>query len=107
KDYSFEIFNEEVLFYSCHNTTTALSQTYSRIDSNLFKLYEENDLRKLTYFRTDIDNSKVFKGSYSGSNILFNGLSTSEVILNRAECLARLNKKEEASGQMNYFLAHR
>lgn len=107
KDYSFEIFNEEVLFYSCHNTTTALSQTYSRIDSNLFKLYEENDLRKLTYFRTDIDNSKVFKGSYSGSNILFNGLSTSEVILNRAECLARLNKKEEARGQMNYFLAHR
>lgn len=107
KVYSFDLFNEEILFYSAHIASTALSQTYSRIDSNLYDLYEENDLRKFTYFRADIDDSKVFKGSYSGSNILFNGLSTSEVILNRAECLARLNKKEEAKGQMDYFLAYR
>lgn len=105
--YPFTLFNDEVLFHSCHIATSALSQQNARIDSNLFSLYQENDLRRLTYFSSDADDKKVFKGSYTGSNILFNGLTTAEVILNRAESLVRLSRENDAKEQIDSFLSHR
>ncbi|MFE2861773.1 RagB/SusD family nutrient uptake outer membrane protein [Sphingobacterium multivorum] len=103
--FPFSLFNKETTFYM-ELKPTILSNSYSNIDSVLYRSYDSNDLRKQGYFKV-LNNVINFKGQYSGSTLLFGGAATDEMYLMRAECLARAGKLVEAQADLNKLLATR
>lgn len=106
----FEIFNPEVIFHA--RMTTAYAMTVASlvlIDSNLYKLYDDDDLRRHVFFTESVRAGGLgFKGSYSGvTTALFSGLATDEVHLIRAECFARAGKLLPALQDLNDLLRKR
>lgn len=105
----FTPFNEEVIFSSNLNTFLVLimSLNYCLINPNLYNQYDANDLRKGVYFR-QTGTRYAFKGSfnatYSGN---FAGLATDEVLLTRAECLARTGNISGAMKDLNDLMIKR
>lgn len=100
--------NPEVLF-SCKMTDIVggpLWTTRERTDSTLYASYQDADLRKTVFFRS-VAGGMSFKGSYENNSFLFAGIATDEVLLNRAECLARMGMVEEAMEDLHYLLEHR
>jgi tetratricopeptide (TPR) repeat protein len=105
----FTKFNEEVIFYSAVGlyALSTVHPYYARIDSNLYHSYLDNDLRKEAFFIPVSDGSK-FKGMYSdNANQMFTGIATDEMLLDRAECEARLGKTPEAMADLNRLLEKR
>ncbi|GAB3025343.1 RagB/SusD family nutrient uptake outer membrane protein [Niabella terrae] len=95
----FPQFNKEILFYSANNTAAVY---FSRpdiaiIDSNLYKMYAEDDLRKKGFFYADLDGYLHYKGMYT-DNIYspFTGITTAEVYLMLAESMARIGMGDDA-----------
>lgn len=80
--------------------------TLGRTDSDLFKLYEDNDLRKTLFFRMNVDGKPNYRGSYRGGQ-LFTATATDEILLIKAECGARLEKLSIANSALNLLLANR
>lgn len=94
--------NPEILYYTLGNTAfTSSAGTF--VDSSLYGLYSDSDLRKKIYFNSSLN----YKGSYTGGTTPFVGLATDEVYLIKAECQARLGKVDEALEVLNYFLSKR
>ncbi|MBI1782729.1 MAG: RagB/SusD family nutrient uptake outer membrane protein [Sphingobacteriales bacterium] len=102
-DFPFSRFNPEVI-YSC-GTGSPSSVYYGYTDTVLIKSYDENDWRRTLYFAGPQIGS--FKGSYEGTEDLFDGIAADECFLIRAESLARANKKEEALNDLNHLLLNR
>ncbi|WP_316753299.1 RagB/SusD family nutrient uptake outer membrane protein [Pedobacter gandavensis] len=102
----FSRFNAEVIFHSEAATYRIISRTNFNVDTELYKAYEINDLRKSLYFTLSGSDAK-FKGNYSGSNVFFNGLAVDEMLLIRSECLARKDKVDEAMVDLNLLLKTR
>jgi hypothetical protein len=75
------------------------------VDSNLYKLYHTNDLRKTVFFRAG--QVQYFKGNYEGQTNLFDGIATDEMFLVRAECAARKGFKDDALQDLNHLLMNR
>lgn len=94
--------NPEVLFYSRANTSF-LGNASVFADSTLYKAYAENDLRKKIYFTSALK----YKGSYTGTANPFQGLSTDELYLIKAECLARSGAASEALKTLDVLLQKR
>jgi hypothetical protein len=87
-------------------------QTYSfskhaKVDSTLYPLFEDNDLRKTLFFSDNGDGSHFFRGSYEQNLAPFIGLATDEIYLIRAECEARLGKTSQAMDDLNTLLITR
>lgn len=99
--------NPEILYYWSTIALSIVSSSRLNVDSNLLKLYAPDDLRLKAYFHVDTDGRTVFKGSYSGDNYYFNGLTTSELWLARAECHIRTGEIELGMGDLNVLLRHR
>lgn len=105
--------NEEILFYSHFIASNFINNsTLTIIDSNLYKSYHNNDLRKVIFFRDRGAGRINFKGSYSGtlprnSTAVFSGLATDEVYLIRAECRARSKDVSGALKDLNTLLEKR
>ncbi|KPH13356.1 RagB/SusD family nutrient uptake outer membrane protein [Chryseobacterium sp. ERMR1:04] len=105
----FPAFNEEVAFTSNLYSYIVIlfSQSNRLVTTSLYDQYDANDLRKTAYFR--LTNGRyAFKGSYNatyGGN--FAGLATDEVILNKAECLARNGNINGAMKDLNDLLVKR
>lgn len=97
-------FNTETIFYTDMNNFVS---TVARglIDTTLYKTFENGDLRKQIYFRVN-GNYYSFKGSYAISGN-FSGLATDEMILIKAECLARNGKTSDALATLNELLKMR
>lgn len=98
--------NVEVILAGAINMASTFSTAMLNIDSNLFDSYNENDLRKKIYFYEN-NGMITYKGSFDGTIIFFTGLSTSELLLIRAECNARLGHNEQAKEDMDRLLEHR
>lgn len=77
-----------------------------RISNELFRMYDENDLRKTLFFRINNDGKPSFRGSYQGGQ-LFTATATDEIILMKAECSARLNRSSDARDALNLLLENR
>lgn len=79
------------------------------IDSNLYAMYSFNDLRKPIFFVKNSNGTFGFKGSYGGEigYLPFNGITSSEVMLIRAECLVRAGKNKEGLNVLNSLLEKR
>ena len=81
---------------------------FQRVDTLLYKTFEENDLRKELFFQENEDGSHSFVGNYSGnSSTKFVGISNAELYLTRAECHARAGRLTEAMDDLNSLLRHR
>ncbi|MFC5282016.1 RagB/SusD family nutrient uptake outer membrane protein [Pedobacter alpinus] len=105
----FSRFNAETIFYAT-GSFTVLSPTRSKINPDLYQSYAVNDLRKDLFFRRNTDGTTYqFKGNYTGVNgtTLFTGLTTAEILLNRAEALARTNQLALAMDDLNMLLLKR
>lgn len=97
--------NPEIAYYSVATNyrfpTLGLTGT---VDTSLYGEYEKGDLRRVLYFRK-LDNSSrvVFRGSYSSihTNAFFSGLALDELLLIKAECLARTGSGERAIDVLN------
>lgn len=107
KTFTIPEFNIEVLYYSELVAYSLTLRTGSFVDSILYKSYEETDLRKKVFFMGERDNLQVFRGSYSGNDYNFSGISVNEIYFILIESLVRLNKLEEGMESFNYFMKHR
>lgn len=107
--------NPEIIFYAILNRPNMeLLDTYSgRVDSNLLKTYNKDDLRSTLYIKTAAgfgrpgDGGFYFRGSYDRSARLFAGLATDEVYLIRAECYARAGNVPAAMTDLNSLMKKR
>ena len=102
-------YNSEVIFRAVRVTTninSLFSVSVCRVDSNLYNSYDNNDLRKSIYFKSETI-GKSFKGGYDGSNSNFAGIATDEIYLVKAECNARLGNISEAMQDLNTLMQKR
>lgn len=79
--------------------------TTGRINTALYNQYENNDLRKTLYFKTEQDNKVTFKGHLLTA--LFTGTTTGEVLLILAETEARLGNRDKALEYLNRLASNR
>lgn len=106
----FKRFNPETIYYSHLMYSTAISGSLPRIDTVLYRSYSDNDLRKSHFFQANDDGSYRFRGSYDGDYadyLAFDGITTDEIYLIRAECAARQNNITAAMGDLNALLEKR
>lgn len=99
--------NAEIIFYSTQNPFPILYSNSAVVDSVLYSLYEEHDLRKKMFYIDRGSNRINFKGSYDGTSLFFSGLATDEIYLIKAECLVRRNGIAEAMENLNKLLINR
>jgi len=101
--------NNEVLFQCSAFNYQVLYDFQAEVDTNLYRSYDPNDLRRAVFFRTapSGDGGVCFKGGYTGQIYLFSGLATDEVFLIRAECRARRGDTVDALADLNTLLAAR
>lgn len=98
--------NKEVIFYSYLITYATFTARTTMIDSGLYRSYQPDDLRKSIFFTLRYG-PPHFRGSYTGNLYVFGGLSTDEMYLIRAECLARKGNTDQALNDLNTLLITR
>lgn len=77
------------------------------INKELYEKYDDNDLRKTIFFTPALDHYS-FTGSYGSSQTdVYAGVATDEVLLTRAECLARKGNINAALMDLNNLLRTR
>ncbi|WP_412468783.1 RagB/SusD family nutrient uptake outer membrane protein [Pedobacter sp. KLB.chiD] len=99
--------NTEILFYATAVGLSFNSLTNLLVVDELYNQYDANDLRKTIFFRTNANSTRSFRGRYSAGTVIFCGLTTNEVYLIRAECLARLGNYQSAMADINTLLRQR
>lgn len=101
--------NEEVVFDAVigRETYFCMNPGYSKVDSLLYKSYDENDLRKIAFFSGTAP-SVSFKGTYSNDLYeIYVGLTTDELYLMRAESYVRQGNTNEAVEALNKLMRSR
>jgi len=106
-NYPFAQFNKEVIMESRASVISPMDNGRAKIDSNLFASYDNNDLRKMLFFKSNNNGSYGFKGSYEGSAAMFTSIAIDEVYLMRAECAARRGMIQQAMNDLNALLLKR
>ncbi|MBO9635963.1 MAG: RagB/SusD family nutrient uptake outer membrane protein, partial [Chitinophagaceae bacterium] len=108
--FQFKSTNDETLYQarllSTSQVVIGVSSPGCIIDSTLYRSYQSNDLRKTIFFKLNGGLPNI-KGTYTGTILTFGGLAVDEVMLIRAECLARNNKLQEAMSVLNTLLRNR
>lgn len=100
--------NDEVLFHSVTLNYSFVRSALTGVDTNLYKSFDANDLRKLLFFNTlNINNMIRSKNSYAGSAGSFAGIAVNEVYLIMAECYARKGDTMSAMIDLNTLLIKR
>ena len=89
-------------------TYPALSPLVSVVPS-LYNAYDNDDLRKILFFRDRGNGVLTFRGNYGGAinTSVFNGFATDELYLIHAECAARLGNVAAALADLNKLLVNR
>ncbi len=98
--------NVEVVFEGRATTAGPVVQSRALVSPELYAMYEDDDLRKSAFFRAS-GGAYIFKGSYEAGATLFNGVTSAEMLLARAECSARSGKVDEAVTDLNRLLINR
>ena len=107
-------FNIETIFYNlCEPYNGMPYGGTGYIDTVLYKSYQDNDLRKTVFFKANTGTASGtyrFKGSFDSQyypQLVFDGLTTGEMWLIRAECAARKGRMAAALKDLNTLLYHR
>ncbi|MPT34251.1 MAG: hypothetical protein E2604_03965, partial [Flavobacterium sp.] len=107
---SFDFNNSEVIYSSNMSdyaeTSFASGSLYSVLPS-IVNLFETNDLRRTVWFAQNTNGNWYIKGINYGFAYCFTGLATDELLLIKAECLARRNQSQDAMDQVNRLLITR
>lgn len=104
--------NPEIIFFAFGDAASmrfAMAWPGNPVSASteLYTLYEDNDLRKEFFFENTNDRIK-FVSTYSGwGAYAFGGLATNEILLIRSECYARLGNVDGALADLNYLLNNR
>jgi len=107
-NYPFRQFNEETIHFGVIGTPAPINPSRAKIDPELYAVYADNDIRKAAFFRRNTDGlTYAFKGNYTGTLAPFDGVSTNEIYLIRAEANARKGKTIDAMRDLNELLAMR
>lgn len=100
--YPFKLLNDEVIY---HGNMGFFSSLFVAVpDTNVYRSYDPNDLRKTLFYRAG---GTGFKGNYTGNISFFGGIATDEVYLMRAEASARLGNTNAAMNDLNTLLRTR
>lgn len=105
--YPFKALNAEVLFPLYTTYSPLLGSNLAKIPQDLYNDFNNNDLRKLLYFRINTSGDIFFKGNYSGNSGRTMVLGTDELYLVAAECYARLNDLTSSMKMLNDLLITR
>lgn len=109
----FARFNSEVIFQSVAVSSSPILPNNAKIDSLLYKSYDNSDLRKKIFFKQNTGvnlNTYKFTGSYEPTTTLatfFSGLATDELYLIRAESYARAGNVGAALDDLNTLMRKR
>ena len=105
---------DETIFFStqdiAYDSTTGYTNYYTNfgIDTNLIKLYSQDDLRATIFFeKNNLNNYNLKRGYVGGGYYAFTGLATDEIMLIKAECAARNNDAHTAMTILNQLLINR
>ena len=104
KRFPFVRFGPEVIY---ETTLFMTFLPYNVVDSTVYQMYDDNDLRKALFFDVNKDGSHRFCGSYNNTFAAFGGIASDELYLMRAECFARLGKIDLALNDLNLLLRNR
>jgi len=104
--YPVKRYNNEVIMDERISVPNLFVGTKAKIDSLLYQSYSDSDLRKTVFFKNN-NSFYTFKGSYEGVSAMFSGIATDEVILMKAECLARRGNTNGAMDALNGLLITR
>ncbi len=104
--YPFIRLNKEVIYHSTLGGNAVFGNNGFYIIPELYNEFEADDLRRDLFFRTSGLNI-TFRGSNNGNNTFFNGIATDEIMLIKAECLARLGRSGEALKELSDLLKYR
>ncbi len=109
KNFPFDINNKEVVFIgACLSLNELLSGNIKDVSPELFNLYTENDLRKISYFTRSGPGRMMCKGSYTaGNQSYFAGFSVNEIMLIASESYIRTGKIQEGMNLLNNLLKYR
>lgn len=99
------ILNKEIIFYLVEDASVSIN-SQTRIDTNLYRSYSTDDIRRAAFFHPFGDGTFKYKGSYNGS-VAFVGIGTAEIFLIRAESNARLGNTGAALQDLNTLLIRR
>jgi hypothetical protein len=108
----FTKFNKEIIFFCSPPRPDILSLSRAKIDNNLYQSYHTDDLRRKLFFRTNFGSNAGtfgFQGSYQGitASNLFDGITTGEIYLIKAECEARVGNVAKAMSDLNALMIKR
>ncbi len=98
----------EDVFHSTFGGATIISFTRAIVDSALYQLYDTFDLRKTCYFN-EVNGGRRFRGSFEfrDGGRFFSGITTGEILLNRAEANIRLDNIAQGIDDINTLLSKR
>lgn len=104
----FKPYNKEIIFYTEQSGLFQPVFSYaSYIDTTLYASYADNDLRKTVFYFSQ-DGYHSFKGQYSANPYaFFSGITVPEMLLTKAESLARLGQWQAAMDELNKWLPYR
>lgn len=97
--------NPEVVFFS--EMAGWLFRSIAYVSSELYRLYSDNDLRKYVFFAEKDNGYYSFIGTYNRTTSLFDGITTAELYLIRAECAARRQEYNQARRDLELLWKHR
>ncbi|MBF8457239.1 RagB/SusD family nutrient uptake outer membrane protein [Kaistella sp. G5-32] len=105
--YPIKAMNTEVLLPTSIAYSPILSSNTAKIPASTYNSYENNDLRKTIFFKTNAVGEILFKGNYSGNSSRTSPLATDELYLIAAESFAQLNNINNAMSKLNQLLIQR
>lgn len=106
-DFDYGVSNPEVLFFWHCVNIPAIAPARFNVDTALLASYDRYDLRYEAYFYPNGQGETGFKGSYTGDQLFFAGITTSELWLIRAECDARRGEIHLALSALNKLRENR
>lgn len=99
-------YNREIIFHALMGNARILTRD-CLIEDTLYDSYRNDDLRKVVFFTKTGSAPASYRGNFNGAAIPFAGITTSEIWLIKAECLARNNRPEQALQALSALLKTR
>lgn len=99
--------NPEIIYFVANTNPVSSYYWIARVDSNLYKSFASDDLRKELFFMDNGDGTHYFRGTYTATYYLLNGIAVDEVYLTKAEAAVRTGKVAEALQTLNTLLQTR